>query len=135
MEGRHLLLGMVGVMIVVMGLNFFYVDVARNTGADVETINTQTFNRTADIMDTTRGMKNESSFLEDVPILGDIVAIAGNSIRSLQLLTSVPGLFITMLSDLSLYIGLPAWAGPAIIAIFWIVLVFIFLSFMRGFRT
>lgn len=136
MEGRELVFALLGVIFVAMAFNVFFVGMGTENnlipqgGLDMEK-----FNKTRELMTMTSNMRNETTFLEDVPIIGDIAAIVGNAVKAFNFLWRVPGIFTDMILQAGGYIGIPEWIFDIVSAFVWILLMFIAISFFRGYRT
>ncbi len=136
MEGREFVFALLGVIFVTMAFNAFYVDIGvSNDIAPQSGLDMQWFNKTQEVLGTVEGMKNETTFLEDVWIIGDIAAIVGSAAKGMKLLYEIPGIFMNMINQVGDYIGIPGWVFTIVGAFILVLVVFIVLSYFRGFRT
>ena len=136
MEGRDIMFSLAAIILISIGLSSFYVDLANsNNLGDVEGIDTTVFNRTSDLLDITKQMSNETGFLEDIPIVGDVAVLLRNSISALRIMLSLPGIFISMVAEAGGIFGMPAWVYDVISLFIWILIVFILISAGLRYRT
>lgn len=136
MEGREMVFALLGVIFVSLALNYFYVDMASQSGLTEQVgLNTQYFNKTNEMVGYFEEMKNETNILQDIPLIGDVVALLGNAIRAINILYSLPGIFLNMVSEAAGIIGIPAWVTALLNAFVWAALIFIIVSAMLRFRT
>lgn len=135
MEARGLIFALLGVILLTMTLGFTFTDLSTNSAVPQEQLNMETFNQTNAILDMVSEQKNETGFLQDVPILGDVVALVGSSVRALHVMTSVPGIYMNMIADLSAYIGIPPYITLIANAFLWVLLIMIFISAGLRYRT
>lgn len=134
MDSRGLAIGVMFVIITALGMNFFLVDLYDSNSSSNPTLDTSKFDRTRDMTQSVQNIKDETGFLEDVPVVGDIVAIVGNSVRGMRFIFQIPGILITMIGEVAGIFGIPLWVTDAASAIIWIFVIFTILYFMRGAR-
>ena len=136
MEARDITFGLLMVIFLTMAFNGVFIDIAVNNNLTHQTgLNMSTFNRTRDILDITRGMKNETGFIEDVPIIGDVVALVGSGARALKLMWELPSIFGSILAETAGFVGIPNWIYEILNAFVWVALVFIMISAYLRYRT
>jgi hypothetical protein len=136
MEGRDIMMSLAAVILISISLNVFYVDLANsNNLGNITSLDTNVFNRTSELLDLTKSMSNETGFLEDIPIVGDIAVLLRNSISALRLMLSLPGIFISMVAEAGGVFGVPAWIYDIISLFLWILIVFILISAGLRYRT
>lgn len=130
MKAKDILLGVLGIAFVSMGLFSFVSAMANTYGVDMSRSNfhIDTFNKTEEVYGFAQGMKKNVSELEKIPLIGDIVVLAGNAMRAMKVLWQVPTIFFNMVSELSGFGYLPSWFGDIINAMVWIVIVLIVIS-------
>jgi len=128
-EGRKIMFGLMSIVFIVTALNFFYVDVGNGMGlVSPSSANMSTFNQTMQVMNFTETAKGDVTGLEKVPVIGDIAALVGNSMKAMQILFSVPTLFLNMLGEATSLFGVPVALSNIFNAFIWILIIFIVIS-------
>jgi len=136
MDGREMVFALIGVIVVTMAFNTFFMDIANNNGLETqEGLNLTHFNKTNTIISMTDDMRNETTFLENVWLLGDVVALVGAGAKAIRVIWEVPGIYVNMLTQASGLVGIPSWVFDVVTAFVWVALAFIIISAFFRFRT
>lgn len=132
MNSMGLVIGVIFVSLTVLSLNFFTVDFYDSNSVNNPSIDTSVFDKTREITESAQSIHTETKFLEDIPIVGDFVAIAGNAVRGMRFIFQIPGILISMIGEAAGIFVLGSFITDAISAIIWVFVIFTILYFMRG---
>lgn len=133
MEAQNIMYGVLTAVLIIMSLNFFIVDLSvsnnlvSNTGLDMDK-----FNMTQALISDLKEMKNETGILENIPLIGDVVAIVGNAIRALQVMFNIPGIITNMVSEAFKIGGMPSWLTLMISAFVWVAVIWVLIHAAIG---
>jgi len=124
-------------IITVTGVSF-YGDITSHYGIVMPTdingapVNLNTFNRTAKVIALAESMEGNqtgiAAVLKGIPVFGDISSITLAGVQVLTMLFEVPGMFVDMIGDTALMLGLPAWIPSLMIALVTILIIFAIVS-------
>lgn len=133
MDSRSIFYGVLSVIVLIMAMNFFFVDLtdSNNLGRQ-DGLDMSQFNKTQEILSDLQDMKNETGGLENVPLIGDVVALLGNAVRGLQVLFSIPSTIGNMVTVAFSLGGIPAWLELVINAFIWVAIIWIFIDVATG---
>jgi len=136
MEGREFVFSLLGVIFIVMAYNMFFVGIGvENNLIPQGGLDMEHFNKTEELLTMTVDMRNETTFLGDIWLIGDIAAVVGSGVRAFKFLWQVPDLFRSMMLQAGGYIGIPQWIFDIMFLFIMVLLIFIAISFFRGYRT
>lgn len=134
-DARDLVLSILGITFVALAFNHFLLDMASSNGVSVDGVDTTIFDQTEEATGISDSIRNETGFLEDLPIIGDMVAIVGNAAKGMKYIYSAPGVLINMVSNSIGILQAPAWIFDVISGFIWVFVIFMTLYFMRGYSA
>ena len=136
MEMSSLLFAVAGVVLVSVAFGIFYADVAvSNNVGNIPGLEMGIFNKTAQLTIMTDDAHEEVRFLEDIPIIGDLVAMVGNALKAAQILWELPSIFLNMIGSLFKVFGIPAWIKAIFNLFIWVAIIAAVIAIMIRYKA
>lgn len=128
MNITNLMIGLVLMSGVIYGMSGFYMDAATNNNLVIdETL--ETFKHLNSTNTISQNMENTIvQSLQNIPVLGYLAIVTVQGMAALTYAFELPGLFFSMASDLTNFIGLPGWFPIMIQTVVILILIFVALG-------